>query len=382
MTLWKDTFQDSDSYIQLIFDTYYNPDFVEYEVAGSDLQSALLGIPYEFGGAENRIKGLYLCGLATKPRHRGQGVMTRLIEKINKKAAAAGFAFTFLIPANELLHDYYARRGYVDAFHRCADNFTALHDFNLEFTTQLEMQKTGVADLKRRYYNSMAVEKITSDTPADIIEQIIEIITAEEATQEEMEILHSRRDIETIIRESQVSGDDVYYTVVQSNRVTAVAFARNVNRSVIDLQRIYSTDDSSRYRLLDHIKKVEPGCPIREYMSPLRSERRQLAEVYGMARILNMNEVLKFQAAGHGDLKYSILAKDAENKKILKFQVKGGDVKVSEIDPQGEEFDPSKTVISYRDLSSVVFRRPDTGSLITEAFGMPSLGGYISLMLD
>ena len=38
--------------------------------------------------------------------------------------------------------------------------------------------------------------------------------------------------------------------------------------------------------------------------------------------------------------------------------------------------------MSLKDMSSVLFRRPDTGVLITEAFGMPSVGGYINLMLD
>ena len=52
------------------------------------------------------------------------------------------------------------------------------------------------------------------------------------------------------------------------------------------------------------------------------------------------------------------------------------------ISTDSEDYDPTKTVMSLRDISCVLFRRPDTGVLLVEAFGMPSLGGYVSLMAE
>ena len=71
--LWKDTFHESEAYINLIFDQYFDPSWVEFESDGPEIIGALLGIPYEFGGTEGRIRGLYLCGLATKPKRVARG---------------------------------------------------------------------------------------------------------------------------------------------------------------------------------------------------------------------------------------------------------------------------------------------------------------------
>lgn len=381
MALWKDTFHDSDEYITLFFDKYFTPELVEYEVSGPEVVGALVGVPYEFGGGDNRVRGLYLCGLCTKPRYRGQGIMTRLLENINRRAADMGYAFTFLIPASARLRCFYADRGYVDAFHRCQLNYTSLHDFKLEYDMILEAQKEKVADLKRRYYASLEGHVLDENTPAEVREQIINMILMEEGGQLDMEILHTRQDIETIIAENGVSGGKIYYVSSTQGPVTAVAFTSLVDRSRIDIHRLYSSDLCSRYRLLDFIKRDETDAGIRLYVAPYESERKNLAEMYGMAHVLNLREILKFQAEGHGDLKYSILVNRVNDDAIDRYDVRGGKVKHQVID-KWEDLGMQRAVISPRDIASVLFRRPDTGALITEAFGMPSLGGFISLMLD
>ena len=100
-----------------------------------------------------------------------------------------------------------------------------------------------------------------------------------------------------------------------------------------------------------------------------------------MARVLDLSEILKFQAAGLKDLKYSILVNEVPGQ-VERYDVRNGNVKHRSIEIDSEDFDQNKTVMSLKDMSSVLFRRPDTGVLITEAFGMPSVGGYINLMLD
>lgn len=387
MGLWKDTFHDSDTYIRLIFDTYFDPEWVEYEESGSDIISGLLGIPYIFGGTEeNTIRGLYLCGLATKNRFRGHGLMTGMLERINRRAADAGFAFTFLIPATNHLHGWYARRGYVDAFYRCPLNYTAVHDFQLEKDTILDQQKGKVAELKRRYYDTLTCDKLDETTPPEIIERIGDLIRGEEKLQQDLELVHSDRDIVAILEESIISNEPTYYVHTHDGIVTAIGFVRNGNQSRMDIKRIYCTDLSSRYKLLDHIKRCHPEHALCVYIAPRESERRNLAESYAMARILNLYEILKFQAKGHGDLKYSILVKEPEGgvAHTIQYDIKGGKVNRHEADDdrRGLSDDRLLTEISYHDMSNVLFRRPDTGILISEAFGMPSLGGYISLMLD
>ena len=128
MQLWKNTFHDSDAYISLVFDTYFNPDLIAYNEENGKLVSAMLGVPYEFGNGGNKLKGLYLCGLATQEEFRHRGIMNDLIEKINTTAIEKGYDFTFLIPATDALINYYSARGYNNAIYRVEDRYTEVHD--------------------------------------------------------------------------------------------------------------------------------------------------------------------------------------------------------------------------------------------------------------
>ena len=54
----------------------------------------------------------YLCGAATKPSHRGRGVMSRLIGFALDDAVRRGDRFSTLLPADEGLYRFYAQLGY------------------------------------------------------------------------------------------------------------------------------------------------------------------------------------------------------------------------------------------------------------------------------
>lgn len=45
MQLWKDTFHDSDAYVSLIFNKYYDPELVEYEESGGDIVADFSAFP-------------------------------------------------------------------------------------------------------------------------------------------------------------------------------------------------------------------------------------------------------------------------------------------------------------------------------------------------
>lgn len=123
MELWKETFHDSSRYIKLVFDTYYTPDnaFVRYHE--NRLIASLLSIPYEFQiltkqGNKTRIRGMYLCGLATRPEYRRKGIMSQLISEAEFSATERGYDLTFLIPADSRLREYYRNKGYRNASYR------------------------------------------------------------------------------------------------------------------------------------------------------------------------------------------------------------------------------------------------------------------------
>lgn len=411
--LWKNTFHDSDMYISLIFDNYFDPDFVEFEEDNGNVVAGLIGIPYEFGNKESRLKGLYLCGLATHPHFRSRGIMTNMLNRINKKAAEAGFAFTFLIPSDEGLRKYYRDRDYVNAFYRVVDNYTSLHNFELEYDSILAEQKDKVAMLKKRYFDSLKTGFIQDSelSDKDIIDGIGRLIKGIEAAQVDLQLIHSDKDIEMLIKENAISGGKIFYTLNPSGQLSAAAFTTNSDYG-INIHKLYSNDLASKYKVLDAVKKSEPDYAIRHYVSSIEMDRNALwsrtygsfmpeaprvaaisvtervyslaahAKVYGMARILNLSEILKFQAGQRRDLKYSILMKTSDPEILQQIDTKDGNVRIKQL--AIESVSPAKKayLMSERDISEILFRRRDTDNMITEAFGIPSINGSITLLLD
>ena len=49
MRLWKETFHDSEEYVRLVFDAFFNIEMVEYEEIDGNIVAALLAVPYYFG---------------------------------------------------------------------------------------------------------------------------------------------------------------------------------------------------------------------------------------------------------------------------------------------------------------------------------------------
>lgn len=411
--LWKDTFKDSDDYVSLIFNNVFNPDYVAYEEIEGEVVAGLLGVPYRFGNADNSLKALYLCGLATKPQYRSRGIMTRLLTEINNKARQDGFVFTFLIPSDEGLRNYYHDRDYVNGFYRVIDNYTSLHDFDREYESILLEQKDKVAQLKRRFYASLKtgaldVEDIDFEQRRNAV---ISLIREIEDTQEDLQIIHSDADIKLIIDENRVSGGRIFWVANPSGKVTAVAFA-TVSDSTVAIHKLFSTDLGSKYKVLGAVKSAFPELGIKHYVSSIEMDRAALwmrtygsfmqdarqvgtvsitervyslaahAKVYGMARILDFPEILKFQANGRHELKYSILVKADDPYTYEHISVKDGNLSIKKF-PIDAAIEKRPTyLMSKRDVAEILFRRRDTDNMITEAFGIPSINGAISLMLD
>lgn len=413
MRLWKDTFHDSDEYINLVFDAYFNPEFVEYEERDGRVVSAMMAVPYCFGNGRNRLHGLYLCGLATDPEYRRKGIMSGMIDRLAERMQASEYSFLFLIPADVGLQRYYKDQGFVNAFYRIKDRYTSVHDFNLEYENILNGEDERVSGIKRRYCERIICKKI-SHMPVsseDEIDCVISYIMECELSGKDLGILHSSKDLSVAIKECIISGGCLYYCLNYENRITGVAFTA-ICENTVSVYLLIAADRCSYYRILSEIKKDYPLRGITLCRYPVKSESSGLwspyygaalpeapaagavgvseriydavahSEVYGMARILNLREILKFQAGERSDLKYSILVKNDKNGKFERFRAKDGKLYYEEISSANGEPENSVDVMNRREVAEILFRRPDSDPIIEEVLSLPPLAGTINLMLD
>lgn len=112
--MWKEVFGDTETYLQMFFETVYKEENTLTIIEDNELVAMLYMIPYTICWKEQAQTAIYLYALATEKEQRKHGYMTKLIEEANRIAKERGAVCTFLQPANESLYSYYEKRGFED----------------------------------------------------------------------------------------------------------------------------------------------------------------------------------------------------------------------------------------------------------------------------
>lgn len=114
--LWRKTFCDSKTYVDLFFEKIYLAENTLVFVENDRVVSALYMIPYKLlkDGRENSIA--YLYALATDPEFRGRKIMSMLITKSLDICKERNYALSVLIPAEDSLLGFYRNFGYEECF--------------------------------------------------------------------------------------------------------------------------------------------------------------------------------------------------------------------------------------------------------------------------
>lgn len=405
MNLWKINFQDSSDYISLIFDNYFNKKFIEWHEINGEIISALLGIPYNFVWGKYKMKGLYLCGLSTNKKYRNTGIMKTLISRINIKAKKLGFVFTFLIPANENLFKYYTNNLYNTSFYRAKLEYLFTSNFNLISLNKIYNSLDNyIGNLQQRY---QLINVVKYDSSNEKIRQYIidKIVNIEQHISTYISILHSPKDIGIIIDENKISNGEIFISYINEDVLTGIAFISiDPNKNIV-INKIYYDDIPSFYKLLNHIKSKYHNSKITLFLYPEEScvnnvfepnnntldpenklskaagiiiqFKKQLTK-YGMIRVLDVSQILKFMTGYRDDLKLSILIKDQIG--ITKYEISYGKLFINHNIRSDQIISNRNKVVSIPQLSELIFREEESN--VPDKINIPRLPINMSLLLD
>lgn len=235
--LWKKTFGDSDDYINLVFDTYFDIDLVECEIVDGKVIASMMAIPYSFHAniLENNIvnnikleeftslQGLYLCGLATDPEYRKGGIMSKMIEEISVNANRRGYSFLFLIPADSDLVKYYQKRGFIESCYKFKYQFNFINYKSK--CNNIIMRDYIIYDSKLSNINNIGnkllgdgcsflaeldIKKLLQKYDLSILKKLYLRLYEIEYNDKYNNILHSYNDFVTILKENYISYGSVY----------------------------------------------------------------------------------------------------------------------------------------------------------------------------
>ncbi len=116
--LWQEVFLDSEEYIKIFFDNLYSETECFVKIKDGEIVSALYLIKGQIKYNNETFSGRYLYAAATKSSYRKQGIMAELINEAISYVKNENLDFICLLPANEVLYNYYAKFGFKDTMYK------------------------------------------------------------------------------------------------------------------------------------------------------------------------------------------------------------------------------------------------------------------------
>ena len=358
MRLWKETFGDSDKYISLLFERYFDPGLIAYHEENDEIKSALLGVPYDFKSHDGKtLRGLYLCGLATKKDIRHRGLMSGLLEEINVKSEEKGFDFTFLIPVDEGMRRYYRDRVYHDSFYVKKDYYVRGHNFKSE--EMLSLSEYGSQEASElleflKTYGNKSYEKGNS-----------------------YYLIHSIKDWETVLEESLISDEPVIIGKI-NDTIHAIAFCKESEKT-IEVKKLITDEAKYQDALLSAIMKSKPES--------------NLIVVRDLEDIIEKNSGVQlwspFYAQSNGkDAEYEDIAvmEQPFNETLNSYSF--GMIRIFDIKDilHKTGFSDLEALEAYseKELLQIVLRKPQgkKGDALEKILDLPEINFSISLMLE
>lgn len=417
MGLWEKTTHNSKEILSVLFDYYFDVEYIEYKESEGKIISALCGIPYSFGYGDKRLKGLYLISLSAEEGFRKKGILSELLNSFNERVSEE-FDFTFLVPHTELLADYFGTQDYYSSFFILEERFTSLHDFRNDYLLSLEDSDDRIKELKKDLIDEIYIagKDNGSFTDKDIIEYIRNIEKIGTST---VNLCHTEKDLEFILEEDMVKNTDYFVSFDSDNKITGILFIHKEDIKRIRVIASYVSDKCSYYALLDYIKRLYPeysisintsdpqyqyNAIIQQNYASSNPEGGDLDNTFnsvdipfninklllplGMVRLLRFENILKYIAETRSDVDFKLHIRDyvppfsheslKDPDKHTVYIVKNGRFTLSKVsDPQK---DASILNLSGKEVSELLLRKNDTSNLIMEAFGIPRLNLQMRLL--
>lgn len=142
-SLWKDTFGDSDAFLDIFFSVAFSTD----RSLCACIDGEAVGMLYWFDCTCEGEKIAYLYAVATHKDYRGRGICHALMDEAHKLLREREYRGVILVPAQEHLFDFYARLGYKTCAHH-----TVIH--SVASDTDVEMRSLSAqeyAALRRQF---------------------------------------------------------------------------------------------------------------------------------------------------------------------------------------------------------------------------------------
>lgn len=342
LSLWRESFDDSDQFLDMFFSRVYRDDDAIMLEKGGRVVSTMLLQRYSMDFHGVTLPVSYICGAATAPDMRAHGFMGQLLAEGLNESYRRGDFLSALIPASAWLYKYYEKSGFSPVFYTCAEHFTSAHPFKHtgDYRPYTEL------DSKAAY---AFFDRMMAARPCCI--------------------RHTREQFANIIMDNSVDGGSVLAIAGPGGAIVGMAFAVP-GLDEVKVKEVLAVDDDARNGVLSLVRETfgEMQMTVWEYYSPGLE-----LTVRGMARIVNVMTALSAIAAANPRLKLAIRVRDCViRENCHTFVIAGGSCVIDDR-PRRLDYD-----IDIEVLTSIVFGNEETEKILE----FPAIRPYMSLMLD
>lgn len=255
INLWKESFGDSDEFIELFFNRVYKEKNTLTIVENNQIISALQIVPYEMTYWGIKITLGYICGVCTLPSERGKGRMKQLMLRAIDEMQRRKYTLTVLIPASEWLFNYYHNFGYTTVFDKSEEIHTLTNEKKEKI--QIVAVTETLFNQAYSYYNSMQQKRKCA-------------------------ILHTVFDFETIHKDCMLDGGNIWMAQ-QDGQVTGLAFSVPTGNHELFVKEIIYDHSDIKTTLLQSLLDFYQTKTARVRIPPTLTN----SIPYGMVRILD-----------------------------------------------------------------------------------------------
>lgn len=114
--IWKLCFDESDDYVEWFFKTMYTPDNTLCLKSDGIIESMMMLFKQQYVFCGKRISACFIGGVATLPPFRGEGNITKLMERCFHITEPMNFDIASLIPVNASFYTQYGFETVSDIF--------------------------------------------------------------------------------------------------------------------------------------------------------------------------------------------------------------------------------------------------------------------------
>lgn len=275
--LWKLCFDDSDEFMDLYFRTRYNSTTSMYIESGSSVISSLQILPYSFTYYNADLKAYYISGACTHPEYRNKGVMRGLLKECLAKLSSEGAAFSFIIPAEDWLFDYYAKFGFAPVF-----------SYGLQDVTENKMR-----------CNSSKIERVP-----DFQKDVYKFFNVK-MHKRDFCIQHSEEDLKVVCEDMKIDDGSIFAAYREGN-IVGEAFVYEFDDK-LQIAELLADTNKVKQELIQAVREMNPQVKV-ELISPATDSGESFR--HGMIRVINAPKAIQLYAANHPNLIMNIELND------------------------------------------------------------------------